>query len=113
MTISATQKAHLNKMNKAAKDVSLGTLLVGLEGLATLGTVVSGSHAVTSIEANASRVVLVTGLSSITGFFDSYLRSGSPTAVTFVAGSVAGTLTVLYNNSASLVAADVASFVAF
>ena len=113
MTITVAQKNHLNKMNKAAKDVLLGTKLVSLEGLTTLGTVVSGSYSVSSAEANGSRVVLTTGLSSVTGFFGSYLRSGSSIAVTFCAGSVAGTLTVLHNNSASLVPADVASFIAF
>ena len=113
MTISITQKNHLNKMNKAAKDVSLGTLLVGLEGLTSLGTVVSGSYAITSAEANASRVVVTTGLTSVKAFFSSYLRTGSPVAATVCSGSVGGTLTVLNNNSASLVAADVVSYIAF
>jgi hypothetical protein len=113
MTISTAQKARLNKMNKAFQAVSGGNILAGIEGLATLGTVVSGSYAVSATEANASRVVLTTGLTAVKGFFSSYLRSGSVTAVTFCAGSVAGTLTVLYNNSASLVTADVASYIAF
>lgn len=113
MSFTTAQKNHLNKMNKAAKDVSLGTLLDGLEGLSDVGTIASGSWLVTSSEANGSRIVLTTGLSAIKGFMSSYLRSGSPTAVTIVSGSVAGTLVAKANSSASPLAADVVSYIAF
>ena len=111
--ITTTQKNHLNKMNRAAADVQLGTILQGLQGA---GTFVSGSHTVTTAEASASRVVLTTGLTSVNGFYNSYLRSGSPVSMTWSSGSVAGTITVMNNASASAVIApttDVASFIAF
>jgi len=97
-------------MNRAAKDVSLGDIVYGLAGA---GTIATGSHIVTSTEAGGSRIVLTTGLSSVKTFFSSYTRSGSPLAPNFCAGSVAGTLTVLANSSASPLANDVASFIAF
>jgi len=109
--ITTTQKNHLNKMNRASADVQLGTLLQGLQGA---GTIITGSHTVTTAEASASRVVLTTGLTAVSGFFNSYLRSGSPLSLTWASGSVAGTIIVSNSASASPVAAtDVASFIAF
>ena len=113
MSFTSSQISHLNKMNRSAKDVSLGTVLSGIEALSDLGTVASGSYSVTSGEANGSRVVLSTGLSAIKGFMYSYLRSGSPTGITIVSGSVAGTLVVKANSSASPLASDVVSYIAF
>jgi hypothetical protein len=70
MTLTSTQIAHLNKMNRAAQDVALGTLLNRVStGSATNATAItalqtadaaftSGSMTVGAVEANASKIVL-------------------------------------------------------
>ena len=83
--ISTAQKRSLNRMNKASKDVQIGSMLSDLivsasaTSLATLNTnmVISGSHTVTAAEHSASAVLLLTGTTAIRGFFVQCFRSGS------------------------------------
>lgn len=44
MSFSASEKAHLNKMNRAAQDVLLGDLLDGLDGMAASVAFVIGAQ---------------------------------------------------------------------
>lgn len=74
MSITTTQKNHLNKMNKAAKDVSLGNLI---QTMASGSPVTAGTTVVSSAQASASSVTIQTGLSTITGFQVQAFRSGS------------------------------------
>jgi len=67
--ITATQKAKINKMNRASQDVSLGTLVQGFQG--------SSVTTVTAAQASASSVAIATGLTSVTGFIFQQYRSGS------------------------------------
>jgi len=67
--ITATQKAKINKMNRASQDVSLGTLVQGFQG--------SVKTTVTASQSNASAIVVDTGLDSVTGFIFQQYRSGS------------------------------------
>ena len=67
--ITATQKAKINKMNRASQDVSLGTLVQGFQG--------ASATSVSSAQASASSVAIVTGLTSVTGFIFQQYRSGS------------------------------------
>lgn len=86
MTITSAQATKINKMNRAASDVSMGTLLRGIEsgcaGLVTRVTSLegySGSLTVTTAMMSASRVqILETGATG--GIIWKYLRSGSPRA---------------------------------
>lgn len=121
MAFTSAQIAKLNKMNKASQLVSLGTIVSGLvDSVATLetGTVVKTSASVISAaQANASAVVLNTGLSTITGFTAQILRSGS--AVNYVyasSASAGGNITVTSSSPASYKMAattDVVSVVAW
>ena len=92
-SISTTQKNHLNKMNKSAKDVSLGTMLTDLiaSGSSVTGTLAvsvstmeeashfltTGSFAVTAAQHSASSILLSTGTTGIRGFTVQVIRSGS------------------------------------
>ncbi len=107
---SAKQTRDLNRANRANQNVQLGTII---GNLAIAGSLISGSHLVTSGEASASRVVITTGLSSVTSFFPTYTRSGSHLGMTWASGSVAGTLIASNSTSASPLANDIASFIAF
>jgi hypothetical protein len=128
-SISTSQKKNLNKMNRASKDVLLGTVVSDLitSASATTGTLatsiatlqanstVSASHVVLEAESNASRVVLVTGLTTVAGFVGTALRSGSPVINAYMAsGSVAGTIEVKKSTSGSAIAKnDVITYIAF
>jgi hypothetical protein len=115
MTAALTTKQinHLNHMNRSAQDVSLGTML------GTAGILASGSLTVSDSQANASMVIITTGLATVGGFLFNAYRSGSPldSFLNVVAGSAtAGTLVVqrATNTSASLIALnDKYNFIAF
>jgi len=130
-SISASQKKNLNRMNRASKDVLLGTIVSDLitsassstgtlaTSIATLqgNATVSASHTVTAGEATASKVILVTGLAKVTGFIGQDLRSGSPIInAKWTSGSVAGTIIVESGVSGSplpLASGDVVTYIAF
>jgi hypothetical protein len=113
MSLTTTVINKVNKMNRAAKDASLGTLVANLP--ATGFT--AGSTVVSSAEAAGSRVVIDTGLTVVTGFVGQDLRSGSPIVnAKWVSGSVAGTIVVTHavGGSAIVLAAnDTLSYVAW
>lgn len=80
MTISSGNAAKLNKMNRAAKNVSLGTLLQSFESsIATLNglSIYSGSYAATAADASASSITILTGATGLTGQIVQVTRSGS------------------------------------
>lgn len=97
MSISTTQKNHLNKMNRAAKDVGLGNMV---SMLAASGSLTSGS-----VTATGATVNITTGFSSVPSMWIvQSSRSGSvgTFGLKTVAGSTTGDITV---TSASGVAA--------
>jgi hypothetical protein len=73
MSLSTANKTKLNKMNRAAQDASLGTLLGTLE----TNMITPAAHIVTVTEANASAVVIDSGLDTISGKIVQIFRSGS------------------------------------
>lgn len=73
MALSTSQKTKINKMNRAAQDASLGTLVGTLEG----NMITPATHVITVTEANASAVVIDSGLTSISGNIVNIVRSGS------------------------------------
>jgi len=103
MTLTSSSATILDRMNRAAYKVGMGTeirrlgtandtaVLAAATQVAIAGA--SGSATVTSAQASADRVVLSTGLTAIKGFVTGALRSGSPVIQpNVISGSVAGTL---------------------
>jgi hypothetical protein len=88
--ITATQKAKINKMNRASQDVSLGTLVQGFQG--------SSKTTVIAAQSNASAVAIDTGLDSVTGYVFQQFRSGSLIPATsgsqFYITNASGTVTI-------------------
>jgi hypothetical protein len=112
MTITAASSVILNRMNRAAQKVGMGTeirrvgldndILVTAKAARTVIIGASGSATVTAAQASASRVVFTTGLSTIKGFEGQSRRSGSAVLrVNWVSGSVAGILRAMSGTSAS------------
>ena len=112
--ISNANETRLNKMNRAAQNVSLGTMIQNL------GVISTGSFTVTAAQMNASRVEVPTDLTSVGGFVANVRRSGSPLMVKVTTGSVAGALIVENTTIVTTVVGgsqvatgDVVSYVAF
>ena len=99
MAISSTNKAKLNKMNRAAQNVSLGDLLAARQ-----------STTVTDAQANASAVVIDTGLTSIEGFVVQTYRSGSLVQAQKVTSS-GGNITI--NSGSAVTKDDVINWIAY
>jgi hypothetical protein len=109
-SISTANKNRLNKMNRAAQNVSLG------DRLQYLGTMASGSLTVSAAEMNGSRVVVTPGIATIGGFIGQVDRSGSIVThqMKFTAGSVAGTMIASSGSGYfGITAGDVITYVAF
>lgn len=109
MSITATQKSHLNKMNRAAKDVLLGNIV---SNLTAGGTIVTGSWAASNAEANASAVVIPTGLSAIRGFIVQPNRSGSPLSAMKIV-STSASLTISTAGSITMAPGDIYNWMVF
>jgi hypothetical protein len=115
--ISTANKTRLNKMNRAAQNVTLGTMIQNM------GFISTGSLTVTAAQMNASRVEVPTGLDSVGGFTVQGRRSGSPLFLKVTAGSVAGAIIVENSTITTVISAltggsqvntgDVISYVAF
>ena len=112
--ISTANTKKLNNMNRAADNVSLGTMIQNM------GTVSTGSFTVTAAQMNASLVEIPTGLASVGGFIAQGWRSGSPLAIKAISGSVTGAIVVLNSTIVTtvtggsiVVTGDVIDFVAF
>ena len=73
MSYTTKQKNDLNRMNRAAQNVTLGTTLDGL----VTNMNVSGSLTVTSAQATASAITIQTAVSAIEGKIVQASRSGS------------------------------------
>jgi len=69
--ISTATKNKLNKMNRAAQEAGLGTIVQNVASIRT------GSAVVGNTEISASKVTIVPGLSTITGYQAQVFRSGS------------------------------------
>ncbi len=98
--ISNAQKNRLNKMNRAAQDVSLGTVLQNLQGL------VSGSTAVTTAQMSASAVVLYNPQATLGFYMFQVTRGGSTLGTVFQALRSGGSLTIVPPVSGSFLVGD-------
>jgi len=130
MTITAASATILNRMNRAAQKVAMGTeirrigldndILVTATAAQTVIVGASGSATVSSAQASASRVILTTGLTYVKGFIGQDRRSGSAVInaqwTSASAGATAGTIVVKSAVSASalpLAAGDSLYYVAW
>lgn len=115
MAITSSQSAKLTKMNRAAKDVALGTLIQGLQTSAAL-VKASGSYAATAADASNAKIAITTGLTAVSGFLAEARRSGSPLALAVFSGSVAGTIVAIKDpttTGSAIAAGDVVTYFAF
>ena len=121
MAISASIKAKLNKMNRAAKDALLGDVIHSLQSgsITLLGLIsVSGSHVVTVSEMSASRVPIIDTEMSV-GKIWQVVRSGSDVSaqVKELAWVKASGCLVLAgiggDSSGSLITGDVVTYMGF
>jgi hypothetical protein len=93
MSISTTQKKHLNNMNRAAQDVQLGTILAALP--AALST---GSYAVQSADLLGASTIKLTGFTGMVGFILQNRRSGSQ-VTTEIDATISGSSVVVKSGS--------------
>ena len=102
--ITSTQKSHLNKMNRASKDVLLG------DRINTMGY--AGSAVVTLSQMSASAVTVYNALATGGVAIYSVARSGSPLYAPrdFKHTRSGGSLTISPFNSGSLNVGDVISY---
>ena len=104
--ISNTTKNKLDKMNRAAQDAELGTLLQAMP--------LSGTHTITDAEANASSVTIDTGLTAVSAGMAQIFRSGS--VVSASASSlkvVASAENLVISQGSAVVKDDVINWIAF
>ena len=86
MTISTSEVTKLNKMNRIAQDISLGTILKRVDdGLGSYFT--SGSHTAVTADASGSMAAIATGGTGATGQIVQIFTSGSPKTVVKVVNS--------------------------
>lgn len=109
MAISNTEATKLNNSMRAAQDVSLGTLIQGLQLKS------AGSVTINSVHTNASAVTLYTGFTSpVQGVIVQAFRGGSPIYNPYV-GKSGGSVTFTANTAGSyvLTVGDVFNWMAF
>jgi hypothetical protein len=113
MTISATQKKHLNNMNRAAQDVQLGTILSNL-------SLSSGSYTVLAADLLGVSTISLPGFTGMKGFIVQDRRSGSQITTEIdanISGSnvvvKSGSSVVTVSSSATLVAGDALYYTTF
>ena len=129
-TLTAGSATILNRMNRAAQKVTMGTeirrlglddaILVTAKSAQTIIAGASGSATVSATQASASRVIFTTGLAYVKGFIGQDRRSGSAVMnaqwTSASAGATAGTIVVKSAVSASalpLAAGDSLYYVAW
>jgi predicted HAD superfamily phosphohydrolase len=108
--ITATQKAKINKMNRASQDVSLGTLVQGFQG--SVNTVLS------SAQPSASSAAIATGLSAASGYvFQQFRSSGSLVVATsgsqYYVKHASGTVTISSPAANVIQTGDIINLVTF
>lgn len=97
MTFSSTEISHLNKMNRASKDVTLGTVVNDLitsassssgtlaTHLAALPTqIVSGSYAFVANDLLGATITNIAAVAGAKSYFAEFRRSGSPVSASSV-----------------------------
>jgi hypothetical protein len=110
MTISSDHETKLNKMNKAAQNVSLGTIIAGLQN----DFIASGSLAVSAAQANGSSVTIYTGLTStVTGYQINVFRSGSALSSDPYVYASGGSVIITPGASYAVTTADRINWIAF
>jgi hypothetical protein len=73
MAITNAQASKLNKMNRASQDVSLGTLIQGMQGIDS--KIVTGKYVIVAADQTAGSKTINTGI-TISGFIVQVYRAG-------------------------------------
>ncbi len=108
MALSASEKNKLNRSMRAAQDVSLGDIVSKTSDPFSSGVVV-----VSDAQTNASKVIVETGKTGITGFIVTHYSSGSPNPHVKVVNSGSNLVIEMAPSSASkLDVNDVVSWIA-
>jgi len=102
--LTSTEISKLNKMNRAAQDVSLGTIL----SVAPIGGVVTAS----APQANASAVIIDTGLDANTGYTVQRFNSGSA-LLSYVTNTSGSLVISAVTGGDAIVAGDVFNWLAW
>ena len=89
MTLTATQISQMNKMNRAAQNAAMGTLLASVESTASQvsSAFASGSYLAVTADASASTIAIVTGTTGAIGHLVQVYTSGSLISDTYVVNS--------------------------
>ncbi len=115
MAISDTNKAKINKMNKASQNVNLGTIVQDLQSGCAVSRALVGASG--SRTASGSELDINTGLASVSSWIVQIRHPVSVGGVVAVAtaGSVAGHIKVISASSlsGSMAANDIVTFFAF
>ena len=114
MAISNAQAAKINKMNRASQNVSLGTIVQNVQsGSATLNGFIrgSGSVLVAVADANASKVEVLTGLTSLVGHIVQAWNSGGSNIAGSSVSAVTDAMLNVQNSGSNLVIRTTASSV--
>jgi hypothetical protein len=120
VAISNANKVKINRMNRAAANVNLGTILQDLQtGSGVLNAFIgaSGSYTVTTPEMSASRVILSLPITA-KGWIVQARRSGSMVLGITTSASVAGKLmvdtsTLALASASGIYNGDVITYMAF
>ena len=116
MSLSAKQIKHLNNMNRAADDVSLGTMLGNMNAGQFQPT--AGSVSASVAQMSASAITIATALTTIHGFTFTAVRqpagAGSPLAnTTFRTLVSSGSLTISGSGAGSIGVGDLFYYTCF
>jgi hypothetical protein len=108
MAISNAQRDKINKMNRAAQDASLGTVVQDLQGL----SVKSGTYTMVAADQTAGSKAIATGLGkNITGFMVQIYRANVLVSGATITKSSAN-LTIATNGSTYVVTTgDVVNYI--
>ena len=110
MALTAKQIKQLNKMNRSASNVNLGSVINTLQSQSTN----SGSWYVSVAEASASAVVIQTAVPSIAGFIVQTYRSGSPILGSKVVVTGGSNITITSGSPSYVVSgSDVINYIVF
>jgi hypothetical protein len=117
MTLSSTQIAKINKMNKASQVPSLGTIIAGLQTsvgtLEGVNKLTSGSYAAVAADASGSSMSILTGTTTIKGFIAPVATRSGSFMYHLNVNSSTGSKLVVTTAGSPIAAGDVVTWIVF
>lgn len=108
MAISALNVTQINKMNRAAQNAQLGTVIQNLQN-----AIVTGVYTVVSADQTATTVSIPVG-KTVTGFVVNILRAGKNiTNLAAISGDTTNLVVATNGSSYVLTAGDVINYIAY